>query len=176
MISAGSGTTIAPDELATGLGHWTGGRGPVYRQLAEALKAAVTAGDLLPGRRLPAERQLARELAVSRSTILAAFDVLKREGWLHSRQGSGTTAITLHQAERARAAGAAVTAVIARPGSPLEAVADPVVILPATDTRQHGGSLFEQAALIAADAVAGALQAARGLSDADLAARHDNLQ
>jgi DNA-binding transcriptional MocR family regulator len=90
VISAGSGTTIAPDELATGLGHWTGGRGPVYRQLAEALKAAVTAGDLLPGRRLPAERQLARELAVSRSTILAAFDVLKREGWLHSRQGSGT--------------------------------------------------------------------------------------
>jgi 6-phospho-3-hexuloisomerase len=89
---------------------------------------------------------------------------------------SGTTAITLHQAERARAAGAAVTAVIARPGSPLEAVADPVVILPATDTRQHGGSLFEQAALIAADAVARALQAARGLSDADLAARHDNLQ
>lgn len=81
---------VAPEELATGLGHWAGGRGPVYRQLAEALKAAVTAGDLLPGRRLPAERRLARELAVSRSTVLAAFDILKREGWLQSRQGSGT--------------------------------------------------------------------------------------
>jgi DNA-binding transcriptional MocR family regulator len=83
-------TAIQPEELATGLGHWAGGRGPVYRQLADALKAAVTAGDLLPGRRLPAERQLARELTVSRSTVLAAFDLLKREGWLHSRQGSGT--------------------------------------------------------------------------------------
>src|ERR671924_1873455 len=90
VMAIDSGTTIGPEELATGLGHWAGGRGPVYRQLAEALKAAVTAGDLLPGRRLPAERQLARELAVSRSTVLAAFDVLKREGWLHSRQGSGT--------------------------------------------------------------------------------------
>jgi DNA-binding transcriptional MocR family regulator len=89
-MTAKPGTTLAPGELATGLGHWAGGRGPVYRQLAEALKAAVTAGDLLPGRRLPAERQLARELAVSRSTVLAAFDVLKREGWLRSRQGSGT--------------------------------------------------------------------------------------
>lgn len=89
---------------------------------------------------------------------------------------SGATAITVHRAERARAAGAAVAAVTACPGSPLEAGADPVVILPATDSGQHGGSLFEQAALIATDAVAGALQAARGLSDADLAARHDNLQ
>jgi 6-phospho-3-hexuloisomerase len=89
---------------------------------------------------------------------------------------SGATAITLHQAKRARAAGAAVAAVTARRSSPLNACADPVVLLDATDSRQHAGSLFEQAALIAADAVAGALQTARGLSDADLAARHDNLQ
>jgi 6-phospho-3-hexuloisomerase len=88
----------------------------------------------------------------------------------------GATAITLHRAERARNAGAVVAAVTARTGSPLEAGADLAVILPATDSLQYGGSLFEQAALIVADAVAGALQAARGLSDADLAARHDNLQ
>jgi DNA-binding transcriptional MocR family regulator len=85
-----NGRTITAEDLATGLGHWTSGRGPVYRQLAEAVKAAVTDGDLLPGSRLPAERLLARELSISRSTILAAFDLLKREGWLQSRQGSGT--------------------------------------------------------------------------------------
>lgn len=81
---------IMPEDLGIALGHWAGGRGPVYRQLADALKAAVTAGDLLPGRQLPAERRLARELAISRSTVLAAFEELKREGWLQSRQGSGT--------------------------------------------------------------------------------------
>ena len=88
----------------------------------------------------------------------------------------GATAITLHRAERARNAGAVVAAVTARTGSPLEAGADLAVIFPATDSLQYGGSLFEQAALIAADSVAGALQAARALSDPDLAARHDNLQ
>lgn len=82
--------TVALGEIAPALGNWASGRGPVYRQLADALKAAVIAGDLLSGRRLPAERRLARELAVSRSTVLAAFNLLKREGWLQSRQGSGT--------------------------------------------------------------------------------------
>jgi DNA-binding transcriptional MocR family regulator len=90
VVVSDSGTVIDADELALALGNWAHGRGSVYRQLADALKGAVTAGDLLPGRRLPAERRLALELAVSRSTVLAAFDLLKREGWLHSQQGSGT--------------------------------------------------------------------------------------
>jgi DNA-binding transcriptional MocR family regulator len=89
-MGAINGPIIAPEDLATALGHWAGGRAPVYGQLADALKAAIAAGDLLPGSRLPAERLLARDLAISRSTVLAAFDALKREGWLQSRQGSGT--------------------------------------------------------------------------------------
>jgi DNA-binding transcriptional MocR family regulator len=39
---------------------------------------------------LPTERALAVELSVSRSTVVAAYDLLRGEGWLESRQGSGT--------------------------------------------------------------------------------------
>lgn len=89
---------------------------------------------------------------------------------------SGGTAVTVYQAERARATGAGVAAISARGDGPLPALADVVAILPEVDSLQHGGSLFEQAALIAVDSLCGALQRARGLADADLAARHDNLQ
>ena len=89
---------------------------------------------------------------------------------------SGATVVTCHQAERARAAGAGVAVITARADGPLAVDADPLVVLPAAESRQHAGSLFEQAALIATDALAAAVQASRGLSDDALAARHDNLQ
>src|SRR5215207_245993 len=81
---------LSADAITVALGNWAAGQGPVYRQLADAIRNAVTAGDLLPESRLPAERVLARQLAVSRTTVLAAFDELKTTGWLRSRQGSGT--------------------------------------------------------------------------------------
>ena len=47
-------------------------------------------GKLEVGRRLPPERTLARQLAVSRTTVVQAYDVLRGDEWLESRQGSGT--------------------------------------------------------------------------------------
>ena len=44
----------------------------------------------MPGVRLPAERELAQALAVSRTTVLTAYANLKTDGWLESRAGSGT--------------------------------------------------------------------------------------
>jgi DNA-binding transcriptional MocR family regulator len=67
-----------------------GGEGPLYRQLADALRRAVDRGEIALGTVLPPERSLARELAVSRATVVAAYDRLKADGWLESRQGSGT--------------------------------------------------------------------------------------
>ncbi len=64
--------------------------GPLYRSLAEALKQAVDRGEIPLGTVLPPERTLARSLSVSRATVVAAYDRLKTEGWLQSRQGSGT--------------------------------------------------------------------------------------
>jgi DNA-binding transcriptional MocR family regulator len=70
---------------------WTSaGDGPLYRRLAEAIRAAIRRGELPSGSRLPTERALAVDLSVSRSTVVAAYDLLRGEGWLESRQGSGT--------------------------------------------------------------------------------------
>jgi DNA-binding transcriptional MocR family regulator len=72
------------------LGAWSQGSGPVYRRLANGMRSAVMRGDLAPGSRVPAERNLARLLAVSRTTVVSAYEILRQEGWLESRQGSGT--------------------------------------------------------------------------------------
>jgi DNA-binding transcriptional MocR family regulator len=66
------------------------GEGPLYRQLSDALKQAIDRGEIPLGTVLPPERSLARSLAISRATVVAAYDRLKAEGWLESRQGSGT--------------------------------------------------------------------------------------
>jgi DNA-binding transcriptional MocR family regulator len=76
--------------LAAILDSALGGEGPLYRQLADALKHAVDRGEIPLGTVLPPERALARSLSVSRATVVAAYDKLKSEGWLDSRQGSGT--------------------------------------------------------------------------------------
>jgi DNA-binding transcriptional MocR family regulator len=72
------------------LGQWSEGPGPLHRKLSDALRQAVELGYLRAGERLPAERDLAARLAVSRSTVVAAYDQLRSEGLLESRQGSGT--------------------------------------------------------------------------------------
>jgi DNA-binding transcriptional MocR family regulator len=66
------------------------GDGPLYRLLADALKRAIDRGEIPLGTVLPPERALARSLAVSRATVVSAYDRLKGERWLDSRQGSGT--------------------------------------------------------------------------------------
>jgi DNA-binding transcriptional MocR family regulator len=66
------------------------GDGPLYLRLANGLRHAIDRGEVPQGTVLPPERTLARELAVSRSTVVSAYERLKVEGWLDSRQGSGT--------------------------------------------------------------------------------------
>jgi DNA-binding transcriptional MocR family regulator len=72
------------------IGSWADGADPLNEQLADALTRAIEVGLLPPGTRLPAERELARELALSRTTIVAAYDRLRLAGLAKSRQGSGT--------------------------------------------------------------------------------------
>ncbi|MFC3552048.1 PLP-dependent aminotransferase family protein [Lysobacter cavernae] len=66
------------------------GRGPLHAQLTRALKTAVFAGRVHQGARLPATRLLARELGVSRNTVLAAYEQLRAEGFVDGRVGSGS--------------------------------------------------------------------------------------
>ena len=63
---------------------------PVYRQIADGVQAAALGGRLEPGRRLPPTRDLARQLGVNRQTVVAAYEHLAAEGWVHSRTGKGT--------------------------------------------------------------------------------------
>jgi DNA-binding transcriptional MocR family regulator len=83
-------------DLVDVLGDWTstsGGRAPLYRRLAEAVRRAIHAGDLHAGERLPSERDLARALAVSRATVVSAYDELRSIGLVDSRRGSGTRVV-----------------------------------------------------------------------------------
>ncbi len=68
------------------------GGGPAYQRLGAALRALILDGRLPLGTRLPAERELARALGVSRTTTSAAYGLLRREGYLSSRRGAGSFA------------------------------------------------------------------------------------
>lgn len=62
---------------------------PLYQQLQRAIREAIEKRVLAPDDALPAERQMAAELAVSRITVRKAIDGLVEEGLLVRRQGSG---------------------------------------------------------------------------------------
>ena len=70
------------------------GSGALYQQLYHALRSAILAAHLAPGERLPATRTLARELGVSRNTVLLAYDHLLAEGYAVGQAGSGTYVAT----------------------------------------------------------------------------------
>jgi DNA-binding transcriptional MocR family regulator len=78
-------------ELAALIGRWSAGHGPLYHRLAVALRRLIEQGQLRPEALLPPERTLAKALAVSRNTVAAAYELLRAEGLIDRRQGSGTT-------------------------------------------------------------------------------------
>jgi GntR family transcriptional regulator/MocR family aminotransferase len=83
---------------------------PLSRQLAAALREAVSEGRFGAGARLPSTRELAAELGIARSTVVAVFEQLAAEGYLAARQGSGyyvpPPLATAHPPETARTADA----------------------------------------------------------------------
>ena len=80
--------------------------GSLASQVAGELRAAIRSGRLAGGSRLPASRELARDLGMSRGVIVEAYEQLVAEGFLVSRQGSGTRVAELQaggSADHARA-------------------------------------------------------------------------
>src|SRR6516165_3288245 len=67
-----------------------GGDVPLYRQIYQHFRAAIGAGQLRPGHRLPSVRRLAEEFATARGTIDAAYAMLAGEGYVVSRGPAGT--------------------------------------------------------------------------------------
>jgi len=91
-LTAMSTSLLRPPSLLRLLGAWRAedSAEPAYRQLAQALRMLVLDGRIGLNVRLPGERELAAALGLSRTTIAAAFDRLRDEGYLESRQGSGS--------------------------------------------------------------------------------------
>lgn len=63
---------------------------PVYRQIAEGIRAALADGRLAAGGQLPPTRDLARQLGVNRNTVIAAYDLLVETGVASGQTGRGT--------------------------------------------------------------------------------------
>ncbi|MER5935259.1 PLP-dependent aminotransferase family protein [Streptomyces sp. NPDC002054] len=63
---------------------------PAYRALADGIRLLVLEGRVPVAARLPAERELAVSLSLSRTTVAAAYEALRAEGFLESRRGAGS--------------------------------------------------------------------------------------
>ena len=62
----------------------------VYEQIARRILQDIQAGLLVPGQRLPSERELARQMEVGRSSVREAIGVLQVDGIVETRPGSGS--------------------------------------------------------------------------------------
>jgi DNA-binding transcriptional MocR family regulator len=76
--------------LADLLGGVAGDRRPRYVALASRIRVLTADGRLPVGVRLPAERDLAAAVGLSRATVRAAYARLREDGWATARQGAGT--------------------------------------------------------------------------------------
>lgn len=73
---------------------------PAYLRIASDLRARIASGDLAPGQKLPTESQLMRDHGVSRTVAKWAIAVLKGEGLVEGRRGSGVYVRHVHRMVR----------------------------------------------------------------------------
>ncbi|MFD0341643.1 GntR family transcriptional regulator [Streptomyces sp. NPDC127117] len=64
-----------------------------YEQIAESLRVRISDGEFGPGELLPSGRDLCEQWSVSRATVIKAMDVLRGDGLVVARQGSGFTVV-----------------------------------------------------------------------------------
>jgi len=107
------------------------GARPLHAAIAEQLTAAIAAGKLSPGTRLPPERELAESLRVSRMTVRQALGELERDGLLRRVVGRGGGTFVREPERRGfPAAARSISAELRRQGGasaaePISAVIEP---------------------------------------------------
>jgi DNA-binding FadR family transcriptional regulator len=124
----------------------------LYRQIADQLRGLIRAGEFAVGSRLPAERDLALQLGVSRPSVREALIALEVEGLVEVRMGSGIVVIAREPAASA---------------TPVDAAFGPFEIIRARQVIEC--ELAAMAALATAPADVAALQAALDLMRTDMA-------
>ncbi|BCW69595.1 PLP-dependent aminotransferase family protein [Arthrobacter sp. NicSoilB8] len=80
--------SLTPGSLARLLGEWNVGAAPAYRELADVVRLLILDGRIALDVALPSERSLAATLGISRTTVTAAYALLREQGFLSSGQGS----------------------------------------------------------------------------------------
>ncbi|WP_433891774.1 GntR family transcriptional regulator [Streptomyces sp. CA-111067] len=78
-----------------------------YEEIAESLRARIAKGDFAPGETVPSTRELSEQWTVSRATAIKALDVLRADGVVEARQGTGfvVTEVPVARPAGARRAG-----------------------------------------------------------------------
>lgn len=69
---------------------------PLYQQIEDHLRKSILSGNLPADTRLPASRQLARDLGVNRTTVENAYSALEAGGLVFSKMGSGTYVLPVY--------------------------------------------------------------------------------
>lgn len=96
---------VSARALSVALGGWRT-KEPVYEALADGIRLLCLDNRLAPRTALPAERELAGALQVSRSTVAAAYRSLRESGHIASLRGSGSVTLPLGRHDPGRAAAA----------------------------------------------------------------------
>jgi len=92
---------ITARALSRALGGWRT-REPAYEALADGIRLLCLDNRLAPRTALPAERELAHALALSRTTVAAAYRSLRDTGHIESLRGSGSVTLPLGRREHYR--------------------------------------------------------------------------
>lgn len=97
---------ISARALASALGGWRTSE-PAYEALADAIRLLCLDNRLAADTALPAERELAAALTVSRTTVAAAYRSLRATGHIRSLRGSGSVTLPLARRDPGTRPGAA---------------------------------------------------------------------
>ncbi|KZE41562.1 MocR-like transcription factor YczR [Microbacterium sp. T32] len=89
---------ISARALAEALGGWRG-RGPAYEALADGIRLLCLDNRIAPLTALPAERELAAALGLSRTTVAATYRSLRDSGHIESLRGSGSVTLPLRRTD-----------------------------------------------------------------------------
>ena len=88
MSTAAGGKRVTNTLISVGLDR--NSEEPIYRQLIRHVRAQIESGSLASGARLPASRDLAQQLNISRISVVNAYAELRAEGYLSAHAGRGT--------------------------------------------------------------------------------------